>query len=95
MLFSLPFLFALGLPAQAQAPADPATVIAPFVGEEVAALVERVAVTLKINWDALGIDLSRARLRAPAIDDFQDAASFGSEDAIPVEPGRGWLLLIE
>ncbi len=39
MLFSLPFLFALGLPAQAQAPADPATVIAPFVGEEVAALV--------------------------------------------------------
>ena len=32
-------------------------------------------------------------LRAPAIEDFQPAAEFGPGDAIPVEPGRGWLLV--
>ena len=39
MLLSLPLLIMLGLPAQAQTTAEPAAVIAPMVGEEVAALV--------------------------------------------------------
>ncbi|MCW5978273.1 MAG: hypothetical protein KIT09_09360 [Bryobacteraceae bacterium] len=52
-------------------------------------------VHLKIDWQALELDAGRARLRAPAIVDFQEEAAFAPSDAIPVEPGRGWLLLME
>ena len=52
-------------------------------------------VKLTIDWKALGIDPARARLRAPAIKDFQDVAIFAPTDAIPIPPGRGRLLIIE
>jgi hypothetical protein len=55
----------------------------------------RVDVSLTIDWQALGIDPSTARITAPEIRDFQEAASFGIGDRIPVEPGRGWLLTID
>jgi len=47
---------------------------------------------LQIDWHALGLDANRARLHAPAIPGFQPAADFAVSDAIPVEPGKGWLL---
>jgi hypothetical protein len=56
---------------------------------------EKVSVRLKIDWAALGIDPKKTRVTAWAIDKFQEAASFAADDAIPVEPGRGWLLVIE
>jgi arylsulfatase A-like enzyme len=56
---------------------------------------EPVEVRLAIDWEALGVDPSTARIRAPAVRDFQPAASFTPADPIPVEPGRGWLLIIE
>jgi hypothetical protein len=54
-----------------------------------------VDVALTIDWRALGLDPARARLRAPAIESFQPEASFAPTDRIPVEPGRGWLLVVE
>jgi hypothetical protein len=47
---------------------------------------------LAIDWRALGLDPSAARLRAPAIPDFQAARDFAPGEPIPVAPGRGWLL---
>lgn len=56
---------------------------------------EALDVTLAIDWKALGLDPARARLTAPAIDAFQPAASFAPTDRLRVEPGRGWLLVLE
>ena len=50
---------------------------------------------LNIDWQVLGLDASKARIIAPAIKDFQEAASFKPSDVIPIEPGRGWLVFIE
>jgi hypothetical protein len=56
---------------------------------------EPVDVTLRVDWTALGLDASRARLVAPAIEGFQPAASFAPDDRLRVEPGKGWLLVAE
>lgn len=56
---------------------------------------EKVNVRLKIDWAALGIDPKKTRVTAWAIDKFQEAASFAADEAIPVEPGKGWLLVIK
>lgn len=52
-------------------------------------------VKLRIDWKALGIDPARATLTAPAVPGFQPAAGFKPGEAIPVEPGKGWLLVLE
>jgi len=54
----------------------------------------QVEVRLDIDWDALGLDPDRATVSAPAVENFQNAGSFSPSEAIPVEPGRGWLLII-
>ena len=54
-----------------------------------------VAVQLDIDWEQLGIDGSKATLFAPAIADYQAATLFRPSDAIPIMPGRGWLLQID
>lgn len=36
-----------------------------------------------------------AQLIAPKIADFQPEAAFGPGDPIPVELGRGWLLIVK
>ncbi|MBC8358653.1 MAG: hypothetical protein H8E54_06860, partial [Candidatus Aminicenantes bacterium] len=56
---------------------------------------EQVRCRLKIDWDALGIDPDKAHPRAPLIKDFQDSAIFKLTDKILVEPGKGWLLILE
>ena len=55
---------------------------------------ESAEVNLTIDWAALGLDPGRARMVAPAIDKFQVGATFEPGQAIPVEPGRGWLIVI-
>ncbi len=55
----------------------------------------RVDVTLSIDWAALGLDVSRAQISAPAIENFQEARTFAPSQAIPVDPGKGWLLVIQ
>ena len=56
---------------------------------------ERADCRLQIDWKAIGLDPRQAAINAPQIDGFQDAATFGPSDAIPVEAGRGWLLIVE
>jgi hypothetical protein len=53
-----------------------------------------VLLRLEIDWRALGIDPARATITAPAIEDFQAAATFTPDEPIPVAPGKGWLLII-
>jgi hypothetical protein len=53
------------------------------------------SVKLRIDWKALGLKASGATLTAPAIAGFQPAATFQPGDAIPVQPGRGWLLIVQ
>jgi len=54
-----------------------------------------VDVPLAIDWHALGIDPAAARLTAPGIEGFQPARTFRPGEPIPVEPGKGWLLVID
>ena len=52
-------------------------------------------ITLKIDWKKLGIDPSKASITAPEIKNFQPARTFGLNEKIPVEKGKGWLLIIK
>ncbi|MBE1160925.1 glycoside hydrolase domain-containing protein [Dyella acidiphila] len=54
-----------------------------------------VRVKLQIDWRALGIAPRTATLVAPAVAGFQPAAQFKPDDAIAVEPGKGWLLILQ
>jgi hypothetical protein len=51
-------------------------------------------VVLKIDWKKLGIDPARATITAPEVRNFQPARTFRPDQKIPVEKGKGWLLLI-
>ena len=55
---------------------------------------ERLSCRLSIDWAALGINPKTAKLSAPLIEGFQDRASFSPSSEIPVEPGKGWLLIL-
>ena len=50
---------------------------------------------LEIDWKALGLDPAKARLTAPEIPGIQLPASFRLDEPIPVEPGKGWILVLK
>jgi hypothetical protein len=50
---------------------------------------------LKIDWRTLGMDPAKATIHAPAIRNFQPERTFSEQDLIPVENGKGWILIIE
>ena len=56
---------------------------------------EPVTCPLSIDWTALQLKPESATLFAPAIEGFQEKASFSPSAEIPIEPGRGWLLILE
>ena len=56
---------------------------------------ENVDVRLAIDWKALGLEGGRPRLMAPGISGFQVSRTFDPAGAIPIEQGKGWLLVIE
>lgn len=56
---------------------------------------EPVDVTLTIDWKALGLDPRSVTLTAPGITGFQEGRSFAASGPIPIEPGRGWLLVVK
>ncbi|MGH7237597.1 MAG: glycoside hydrolase domain-containing protein, partial [Candidatus Saccharimonadales bacterium] len=56
---------------------------------------EDVNVKLLINWKALGIVPSKATIIAPAVKNFQHAATFKPGQDIPVAMGKGWLLILK
>jgi hypothetical protein len=51
-------------------------------------------VRLRVDWKAVGLDPARAKLTAPFIEQFQPSAEFTPAQPIPIEPGKGWLLLL-
>lgn len=53
-----------------------------------------VKVKLNVDWKALGLDIGKASLTAPAIPGFQDAADMQWSSEIPIEPGKGRLLVL-
>jgi len=56
---------------------------------------EKTSVKLAIDWKVLGLSAGKATLVATPVEGFQPAATFKPGDAIPVEPGKGWLLVLE
>ena len=52
-------------------------------------------IALKIDWKKLGIDPSKATITAFEIKNFQSAKTFRLNEKIPVEKGKGWLLIIK
>ena len=55
----------------------------------------RVNCRLTIDWDSLGLDSSKANLHAPEIPDLQSEKVFLPNDDIPVDPGRGWIFVLD
>ncbi|HVU98251.1 MAG TPA: glycoside hydrolase domain-containing protein [Puia sp.] len=55
---------------------------------------EDTTVMLNIDWQKLGVDRGHAIIEAPAIANFQPARRFVPGEPIPVEKGKGWLLII-
>ncbi|MCL5005966.1 MAG: DUF6067 family protein [Acidobacteria bacterium] len=56
---------------------------------------EPVSVSLNIDWESLGQEATITKLTAPPIPGFQEAKSFSPAEKIPVEPGKGWLLILQ
>lgn len=52
-------------------------------------------IELLIDWKKLGIDPTKAQIKAPEIRDFQPQRTFSPEEKIPVRKNKGWLLIIE
>ncbi|MHC4092510.1 MAG: glycoside hydrolase domain-containing protein, partial [Planctomycetota bacterium] len=55
----------------------------------------RVNCRLTIEWDSLELDSSKASLHAPEIPNFQSEKVFLPNDEIPVDPGRGWIFILD
>ncbi len=49
----------------------------------------------EVDWKALGLDPKKVALYAPPIAGFQSEALFKPGEAIFVDPGRGWLLVLD
>ncbi|RLE01427.1 MAG: hypothetical protein DRI99_07355, partial [Candidatus Aminicenantes bacterium] len=68
-------------------------------GEALVALAswaeETKQVKLNVDWEKLGLSPEQAVIEAPAVADFQPAAQFKPTERIPVEPAKGWLLIIK
>lgn len=56
---------------------------------------EDTKVKLKIDWKAIGIDPAKATLSAAAIKNFQPAQNFDVNGEVPVQKGKGWLLILQ
>ncbi len=53
-----------------------------------------VALKLQIDWKALGLDPTKAKFVAPAIDGLQTAATYAADAAIPVTANQGCLIVV-
>ena len=55
---------------------------------------QRCEISLSIDWQALGLDPASASLHAPAVAGLQPKTTWSPGATIPVEPGRGWFLML-
>jgi hypothetical protein len=58
------------------------------------ASTKEIGVRLTLDWNALGLDPKKAKLTAPSLGFFQSRAEFSPNQEIPVEAGKGWLLVL-
>ena len=56
---------------------------------------EPVNATLDIDWAALGLDPKQAVIEAPSVEGLQESRMFSQSEPMPVEPGRGWLIVLK
>ncbi len=54
-----------------------------------------INIKLSMDWEMLGIDPSKARIYAPAIEDFQPEISLKPNDTLLVPQGKGFIIIIE
>lgn len=54
-----------------------------------------VKVNLIIDWNKLGLQESKAKIYAPAIDKFQNSGVYKNGEAISIEKGKGLILIVE
>lgn len=54
-----------------------------------------VSIKLDIDWKAVGIDKSNATFTALEIENFQPEKIFEIDEEIPMEPTKGWLIIIK
>ncbi len=50
---------------------------------------------LVVDWKALDMDPAKVKISAPAITSFQKAGVYGVDDQIPIQKGKGCILIIE
>jgi hypothetical protein len=55
---------------------------------------EDVDIILQIDWKKLGIDPLKATITAPEVKNFQPARTFKVGEKIPVDKGKGWMLIV-
>ena len=56
----------------------------------------KVDVKLTVDWKALALDPAKVAIKAPAVEGYQPETNFtAAGNILPVEPGRGWLLVVE
>jgi hypothetical protein len=56
---------------------------------------QAVDALLEIDYKRAGIDPAKVRIHAPAIPDFQEGRTFMPGLPLPIEPSKGWLLVVE
>jgi hypothetical protein len=56
---------------------------------------EKTAVKLTVDFKRAGLNPDKIKITAPAIKDFQEAREFKLNDSIPVEPTKGWILIVD
>ena len=54
-----------------------------------------VNVKLEIDWEAVGLDSAKVQLTAPSIENFQLQTTFEVDDNIPIDPTKGWLIIVQ
>jgi hypothetical protein len=68
-------------------------------GERVAVAVaswaeSNVDVRIDLDWSAVGLDPDKVKVSVPAIDFFQEKLAHASLDSVPLEPNKGWILVV-
>ncbi len=51
-------------------------------------------IRINADWKALGYDLNKSILSSPGIQNFQPDTLFQFNELVPIEPGKGWLLIV-
>jgi len=56
---------------------------------------KQVDVKLEIDWKVIALNASEVEFYAPVIENFQPYKSFNNLEKVPIDPKKGWLIVIE